>query len=180
MNTLHHPGRRLVYKPYAKMLNYKCDYVGKEIDQVTGLYLLKEIPHCETLGGSRPSIEEIQIICRPLSDLTKPIKQANYNDGKEFVPIEELARLFYDRGQSPKYETTHFDNPRETFNHNPPTYTVNCCVENDSGRYLYYSIKQDMSMNEDRVIQKLLQWHFVLDETDWIDVNTLENNPYEI
>jgi hypothetical protein len=31
-------------------------------------------------------------IVRPLSDLTKPITQANYNDGKEFVPITELLK----------------------------------------------------------------------------------------
>jgi hypothetical protein len=37
-------------------------------------------------------IDEIKPIVRSLSDLTKPITQANYNEGKEFVPIVELLK----------------------------------------------------------------------------------------
>ena len=31
-----------------------------------------------------------RLLLHPLSDLTKPIKVEGYNDGKEFVPVDEL------------------------------------------------------------------------------------------
>lgn len=40
------------------------------------------------------NIENYIPIVRPLTDLTKPIVQANYNNGKPFVPIVELNKLF--------------------------------------------------------------------------------------
>ena len=38
-------------------------------------------------------INQISMILHPLSDLTKPITVSGYNDGEEFVPILELAKI---------------------------------------------------------------------------------------
>lgn len=40
----------------------------------------------ETDGECKP-------ILHPVSDINKPIKVANYNEGKEFIPIVEMARI---------------------------------------------------------------------------------------
>jgi hypothetical protein len=117
-------------------------------------------------------LKDFKPILRPLSDLTKEI---GCNDIK-FIPLEELAKLFYYKSRS-KYETTHFNRARETFNHIPPTYTVNCCVENDSNRYMYYSINKDMELNNYNVVQRLLEFHFdvfgLIEKGLAIDINTL-------
>ncbi len=42
---------------------------------------------------NRQSSNIIKPILHPLSDLTKPIKVEGYNDGKEFVPIVEMAKI---------------------------------------------------------------------------------------
>ena len=51
--------------------------------------------------GKKPERRSIQTftqdegykpICRPLSDLTKKIVQADYNDGKPFIPIEQIKK----------------------------------------------------------------------------------------
>ena len=47
--------------------------------------------YIETENFSRP-LEEFKPILHPLSDLTKPITVGGYNDGKEFIPSEEIWR----------------------------------------------------------------------------------------
>ncbi len=67
------------YLPYdvkAKMLDHKIDYVGKETDTITGLYHLEtksneKLWHCNTKGGSKPSLNRIKLILRPLNTITK-------------------------------------------------------------------------------------------------------------
>ena len=49
-------------------------------------------------------IDDIFLIAHPLSDLTKPVKVKGYNDGKEFVPIVELANWLMEQ------EPESFDN----------------------------------------------------------------------
>ncbi len=41
-------------------------------------------------------IRELNLALRPISCLTKPITVPNYNQGKEFVPLEELAKAYID------------------------------------------------------------------------------------
>lgn len=40
-------------------------------------------------------LDNIIPIIRPFSDLTKECVQSNYNDGKPFIPIVELAKEYY-------------------------------------------------------------------------------------
>jgi len=91
---------------------------------------------------------------RPFSQLVEEIE----HNGENFIPLVELARLFYVSNSD--YKTTHFDKPRETFNHNPESYTVNCCVENDSFRYMYYSVNRDVYSNNYNVVNKFKEWGF--------------------
>ena len=78
----------LPFKPKAKMLNYKCDYVGKEIDTIIGLEQWdKSGKHWSlfTEGGSKPSLKDIKLLLRPLSQLTlNKIKELFGNDICDF------------------------------------------------------------------------------------------------
>lgn len=85
----------IFYLPYslnAKMLNYKCDYVGNEIDTIIGLEQWDKsgsLWSCLTIGGSKPSLSDIKPILRPLSDLIKEIEI----NGEKFVPIIEISKF---------------------------------------------------------------------------------------
>ena len=45
-----------------------------------------------TCIGRGFKLSEVKIILHPMSDLIKPIRVEGYNDGKEFVPLVELAK----------------------------------------------------------------------------------------
>jgi len=123
----------------------------------------------ETYSFDFDEIDEIDFIFHPLSDLTKPIEV----NGETFVPIIELAKLFFE--SKAEYKVTHYENPR--YNH---SYLVNCCYENDSNRYAYFSIKNDIFKNSFEIAQKLQEWHFwIYDQSAFengliIDINTLK------
>lgn len=95
-------------------------------------------------------------ILRPLQDLTKPIRQANYKAGKEFVPIEEIAKILISKhGED-------FDSYEGA---------LTWCD----------AIMYDVSSNPFWINELLIQWHFVIEEPSgtWISVHDLESNPYE-
>jgi len=97
-----------------------------------------------------------QPILRPLSDLTKPIT----HKGETFVPIEKLNELF---GWQEVYLVNYVN----------------------SG--LGWKIEQSFAStaipfsNYYGAINKLLEWHFHLDEPEgtWVDVNTVDVSPYQ-
>ena len=96
-------------------------------------------------------IDEVKLCLRPMSSITEEIE----HNGERFVPLIRLAKLFYDRSTS-KYKTTHFElGPTQDY-----FYDVKCCVENDSLRYVYYSICKDITLNDFRVVNQLIAWHF--------------------
>ena len=117
-------------------------------------------------SGTFPGFLNVKLfapIFHPLSSLTKPIQ----HNGEEFVPIIELYPL-YDRqpdgvemicSQELGYVESHYyGGAALKFNTNQP-------LEN---RYDY--------------VQKLIEWKFNvfnLPSHLWIDVNTLEENPYK-
>jgi hypothetical protein len=79
----------LPYRLKAKMLRYKSDYVGNEIDTILGIDQWDksgELWSCITLGGSKPSLSDIKPILRNISDLIKEIEV----NGEKFVPIMVL------------------------------------------------------------------------------------------
>lgn len=101
-------------------------------------------------------------ICRPLTDLTKPITQKDYNNGEPFVPIEKLNEIFgYKECRLVVYH---------------PNNAIGWCVD---GGYCNTAISFEDMFNP---IQKLLEWKFdladLISKGEAIDVNTLNINPY--
>lgn len=95
--------------------------------------------------------ENCKPIFHPLSDLTKPIT----HKGEEFVPYD----YFYN------------DPENDWFDGNV---WLNYLFEGNTE-------KADINFIPNYIIEKLLEWNFVIDEPEgtWIDVNTLETNPYQ-
>lgn len=75
--------------PYGLKLMDKfgiCDMIGLEINEC--------LFHASQSEYDWYSIYIFTPIVRPISDLTKECIQADYNDGKPFVPIYHIDRLF--------------------------------------------------------------------------------------
>ncbi len=99
----------------------------------------------------------------PLSDLTKPIIQKNYNNGEPFVPIEVFARMLYPKD----YENCLFYKTED-----------NLCFETINGGWIIFPIK-NTNLWEYRFVQLLLRWHFdLLEEGIEKVLVTDEFNPY--
>ena len=80
------------YLPYglkAEIIDYKSDYVGRKYDEIIGIHQWsKNKDWCLlTDGGSKPSLEKIKPILRPLSAL-----ETNMEDGHEYI---ELLNAMY-------------------------------------------------------------------------------------
>ena len=89
---LKHLAPYLPYKLTAEMIDYKCDYVGKKYDEIVGVHQWDKsgLLWCVlTVGCSKPSLDKIKPILRPLSDLTKEIE----HNGEKFVPLEKLFKM---------------------------------------------------------------------------------------
>lgn len=99
-------------------------------------------------------LDEFDFICRPLTDITKPIE----HKGEKFVPIEKIKELFIDGTEDVLSESIE---------------AIEYFIENN-----FFSRIEYLPFI---LIQKLIDWHFAigLDETDYVDVNTLEVNPYK-
>ena len=91
------------YLPYglkAELLDYKCDYIGKQFDEIIGIHeWSKNKDWCLlTAGGSKPSLDRIKPILRPLSDLTKEI----VHNGETFVPADKVCPIDHYIGEEEK------------------------------------------------------------------------------
>lgn len=151
--------------PYQLKVKVLCgDGVFDTIDTLT-------IGNLYELGANR-----ITPIVRPLSDLTKECVQADYNEGKPFVPIVELAKLLYieiswTRDFTLKENRVQFDSY-------------------ESANEFWYSIEHRCFMvtingedvpvhNQLQLFQFLLKWHFnLMDESVEVVNITDEFNPY--
>ncbi len=118
--TLEHLAPYLPYGLKAEMLDYKCDYVGKQYDEIVGFHQWDK--NCSywsalTVGGSKPNIERIKPILRPLSDLS--IYNESFEESwiirlnKECIEVSNAGGiwldsdldfdLMYDRYEPPGY-----------------------------------------------------------------------------
>jgi hypothetical protein len=62
----------LPYKLKAEMVDYKIDYVGKKYDKIIGFHQWDKsgsLWSALTFGGSKPNIQQIKPILRPMSNL---------------------------------------------------------------------------------------------------------------
>lgn len=93
--TLEHLAPYLPYGFKARIEDFKCDYVGREFDEIIGFHQWDKsgkLWSVLTEGGAKPSINEIKPILRPLSDLTKEIE----HNGEKFVPMVEYSHLRFE------------------------------------------------------------------------------------
>lgn len=112
-------------------------------------------------------------ICRPLSDLIKPIE----HKGEIFVPMVELAKI----------EGTYDDNDEEYVEANYNRFVISTGImefiynHNDKSFHLSIGTQSVGVKNQLLLFQKLIEWHFnLMDEgEEFVDVNTLDTNPYK-
>lgn len=109
-------------------------------------------------------LEEFDLICRPLTDITKPIE----HNGETFVPLERILGLGKKDGDASS----------------PRNYKI---LINDNNLIRIELVRSQQTLNLSFIdlslkhAMLLIDWHFAigLDKTDYIDVNTLEVNPYK-
>lgn len=120
-------------------------------------------------------------IVRPLDSLTKECVQADYNDGKPFIPIVELLNIFN-------------KNANSIYAPNSPSLEIDY-YHNRQAEYFcaWYKVTEDVRMNILTLSSKfqynypfwtikyLLEWHFWpnMPESEEVVLVTDEFNPYK-
>lgn len=118
-------------------------------------------------------------IIRPMSELTERCIQANYNDGKPFVPIIELAKMYFPLADDWSVEDgicscgsfEHFVFKDGVFQHWNDYDGCEC--EDCMGEC---KIPHQPVKNQLKLFQKLLQWHFWPDMPEDEKVLYMSNN----
>jgi len=127
------------------------------------------------------SAEYVKPILRPLSDLTKPIK----HKGEEFVPMFELAKLQGFNVGNIKNWNFHFHTENlKVVSGTNGDWMLRYMIDQNSfyvNGLKDWNRKHQKTHNQLSMFQKLIEWHFnLMDEgEEFIDVNTLDINPYE-
>ena len=125
-------------------------------------------------------ISRFKPIIRPLDSLTKECAQSDYNEGKPFTPIVELAKL----GQS------QIDNDIYTFDkwYNEGDFYITECSGSKrlvfDGNSFWYQNGWGhicVAQNQFQLFQQLLKWHFWLNmpEGEEVILVTDSFNPYK-
>ncbi len=147
----------LTERDLAKYLGTGVKIVYKGSSQ----HFVLRIPELYTVFHS--GFENVKLILRPLSDLTKEI---TYN-GETFVPIVRLFEMFLEVNNldyyEPRTKITEFSDRIEIV---------------DTTIYAYFKVyTNNFWINLAWVLDKLHEWQFAcgLDESLWIDLNTLED-----
>jgi hypothetical protein len=83
------------YLPYglkAEILDYKCDYVGRQYDEIIGLKeWSKEGDWCLlTDGCSKPSLDRVKPILVPISSLTEFLREIYQEYNYSLLAIKEM------------------------------------------------------------------------------------------
>lgn len=134
---------------------------GKESTGILGFAYLTGDLYADIENKTFPA--EFIPICRPFSDLTKPIE----HKGEKFVPIE---RLFFLEGSQVKFMYKEKDS----------IHKYNRIVAFGNGVEI---LPLDYNLIRYKELQKLIEWHFdvadLISKGEAIDVNTLETNPYK-
>lgn len=119
---------------------------------INGIYTNGNVNLIPSIGEQEWfEVERLKIVAHPLSSLTKPIQ----HNGEEFVPLDKFYEIL---------------DCRTAIN------------ENDVRIDIDTIIKHGIEVDTDWIyVKKFYEWKFVVDipEHLWIDVNTLEVNPYK-
>lgn len=126
------------------------------VDELNKLYILNSLEQSIAVSSG---LENIKLLLRPNSDLTKPIT----HNGDTFVPIRKLFDTLYPEtiGKGKDYRTT--------------------IIHNRIRFWLAFYGRElviDLEKMEDLpywILNQLHEWHFAcgLDEGLWIDLNTI-------
>ena len=141
----------------CELLDYKSDYVGEQYGTLNGLYpYANEIYFTfKSRDVAGKTMENIIPIIRPIDALTKECIQADYNDGKPFVPIVDLAKMIIDLPDH---------NPYMQYN------SVSAELHTDNSIFIIHKDRFTLfERDEYRIItcpkqlqlfQQMLKWHF--------------------
>jgi len=136
--------------PYGLKVTFEADEYNHSIVGVECNYVTL-ISHFNDYG--RAEIQKTIPIVRPLSDLTKECVQSDYNDGKPFVPIDELR------------------------------YWAKCDADHswlDAIEDDFASVDEKINVGSFHLVVQLIRWHFdLLDENCEKVYVTDEFNPYK-
>ena len=158
------------YYPIGKNGLKLLDEYDNAIVTFYGIDVAEKEVLCKKNIIHRRYLSEVKPILHPLSDLTKPIKVEGYNDGEEFVPIVELAKIGNRWIIEDGLEDRIYFNPWDT---GVCEVFVRTASPEDPRIFIFEIY--DYLTQPYRIIQKLFQWHFAVDIPDetWIDINTL-------
>jgi len=121
-----------------KEFRYEVDSLGLE-----WIFIANENGLATRYGDVRP-------VFRPNSDIVKEIEI----NGNRLIPIVELAKLFHTTKGN---DISHYTNIKID---DRKRYSVNCCVDNDDSRYMYFQINFDILSESYQLVDKLIEWGF--------------------
>jgi hypothetical protein len=181
MNKLEFSSANLPYRMYVKIN-------PNTTNQKSGDYLLvgvydSGVIECVNYDNRIKTDKYIHII-RNLSDLTKECVQADYNDGKPFVPIVELAKYIFE-----EVNVLRIKNDEDISGVKFIDYEYNTCV------FVYHYKLNSFCAHIEHEVEKyfinvyyqldlfklLLKWHFWIDmpENEEVIYVTDDFNPYK-
>ena len=155
------------YLPYGLMQKHYNDVCSFTI--ATQSCMGKDVFHEMPIRFGKP-------ILRPMSDLTKEIRQNCYNNSKPFIPIVELACMLEAQGYWKVYGAGAAD-----FGEDGESCIAQLVFDGD---HFVYTVDDEYdTFNSVAIYDKLNAWMFdyrgLISAGLAIDVNTLPENPYE-
>ncbi len=124
------------------------------------------------------SYEDVFPILHPLSDLTKPITVEGYNEGKEFVPIVEIAEILYQKiSWTGKLQLCSITKDRVMFDSYED---INIFRYDEKEQEFYVSFDEEEYPPERQltIFELLYTWHFdvrhLISQNLAIDINTIQ------
>ena len=156
------------YLPYGLMQKHYNDVCFFTI--ATQSCMSKDVFHEMPIRFGKP-------ILRPMSDLTKEIRQNCYNNSKPFIPIVELACMLEAQGYWRVYGAGAAD-----FGEDGESCIAQLVFDGD---HFVYTVDDEYdTFNSVAIYDKLNAWMFdyrgLISAGLAIDVNTLPENPYEL
>lgn len=162
------------YLPYG--LKFLSDYFSTPHEIVSIDLTDNTADFSNNCGYTNKSLGEVKPILRPMSDLTKEIRQNCYNNSKPFIPIVELACMLEAQGYWRVYGAGAAD-----FGEDGESCIAQLVFDGD---HFVYTVDDEYdTFNSVAIYDKLNAWMFdyrgLISAGLAIDVNTLPENPYE-
>ena len=179
---------------YCGVISYDIDCDGDDVNHQYGnkVALLKELRFYKKYWIAKCGVKSMALkrfnngdgllpIIRPLDSLTKECVQSDYNDGKPFIPIVELAKMCDVRVKcfrDFKVETEHFAYGCKSKD--------NLFWYNSNGAFQYSVVTNTKEhilaiRNQLELFQQLLKWHFWpnMPESEEVVYVSENFNPYK-